>query len=61
MSLFLRFTACFLLVSLSSSALFAQEPSGFWGTFTLIGIPVAALLNGLTVGLGHGDTVKDLY
>jgi septal ring factor EnvC (AmiA/AmiB activator) len=26
MTPFLRFTACFLLVSLSSSALFAQEP-----------------------------------
>jgi hypothetical protein len=153
MSLFLRFTACFLLVSLSSSALFAREQSPdfssidknlealetlisdtlsssetlaqqltdlkenlteqerilneretsiaaqesllrelrqqlsemsqtykalsdlsvkyerssrFWRTFTLIGIPVAALLSGLTVGLlmgthggagygGHGE------
>jgi hypothetical protein len=27
MTFFLRFTACFLLVSLSSSALFAQEQS----------------------------------
>jgi hypothetical protein len=55
MILFLWSTACFLLVSLSSSALFPQEPSWFWRTFTLIEVPAVALLSGRQWVWGHGE------